>query len=118
MFFSLFGNTKRISDIKQASKLDAAANAAAAITVSAVVDARHVLSKVYWSYSAGPTGGKLTITGGPNNFEVDITTGGPGAFTFSPYICSVNTALVATITAGGAGITGKLNIEYTTEAFR
>lgn len=88
----------------------------------------HRLSGVDWSYSGDPTNGSLTIvkdatvtggtetnglilngsiTGGTTIYSVDITSGGPG---FLPQVFAVSTGSLAVIlSAGGTGITGKLN---------
>jgi len=88
-----------------------AANAAVAITLQAG-RARNMLSGVvYWSYSGDPTGGLLTIAGGGLNFSVDITAGGPGFVPFyTPIRAADDNAIVITLSAGGDGIVGRLNI--------
>jgi len=88
--------------------------AAGTITVGAVIDRRHILHKIVWSYDSTPTGGGLTITGGENTISLDITNGGPGSLSIN-YICAINTALVVTIKSGGGAIIGKLYIEHMTE---
>lgn len=97
-----------------ASKLDAGANAAAAVTLTAPSDGYNVIDWVAWSYDGDPTGGKLTIELGSTDFEVDITTGGPGVLKFSenPIVVTKNTAVTLTLAAGGASVTGKLNVGY------
>lgn len=94
-----------------------AANTAAALTFAAVAGQKHHLVYVAWSYSAAPTGGKLTVEDGVGTtvFEVDVTAGGPGSLALPPIIGSVNTALVVTLAAGGASVTGKLNCFKFTE---
>ena len=37
-----------------------------------------LLTGVYWSYNGTPTGGNLTANDGSDQFDIDITTGGPG----------------------------------------
>lgn len=103
---------------KVAQKLDASANADAVVTVPAKQTEFWVLDWLAWSYSGSPTGGKVTVSiGGTVLFEVDITDDGPGAFHFenAPLYDAnetTNQALVVTLAAGGAGVTGKLNIRY------
>ena len=86
-------------------------NTAVTITLP-VARARYEFSgSIYWSYSADPTGGRLTIAGGGFGFDVDITVGGPGFIPFYvPQHATNNTAIVITLAAGGAGIVGKLNL--------
>lgn len=95
----------------------AATNAAATKTYAAVARRSHVLIWIGWSYSADPTGGKLTVENGVGTtvFEVDITKGDPGALFFPDLPMSVNTALIVTLAAGGAGVLGKLNVYKRTE---
>lgn len=99
-----------------ASKLDAAGNAAAAITVAAETENYWVLDFISWSYSAAPTGGKLTVTiNAVSVYEVDITAAGPGVIDFAhhPLYTGVkNQALVVTLAAGGGTVVGKVNIRY------
>lgn len=93
------------------AKLDAAANALASVTYAAVTGHRHHAVVVAWSYSAAPTGGKLTIKDGVTAvFEVDITAAGPGSIPLPPVRGTANTALVVELAAGGVAVTGKLNV--------
>ena len=89
------------------TKLNAAANAAAVITVT---DPRSV-DWIVWSYDDAPTDGKLTMAFGETTiFEVDITAGGPGELLLDPIVGMTDTGtLTITLAAGGAGVTGKLN---------
>lgn len=70
------------------------------------------LCAIQWSYSAAPTGGRLSITDDGNSiFDVDITAAGPGGF----QICLPGTAgkdMVVTLAGGGGAIVGKLNLQY------
>lgn len=92
-----------------------ASNTAAAITLVKSANTRYVLHKVIFSYSAAPTGGRLTITGGQETLDIDIIVGGPGGVDLPPYSCLLNTDCVITLAAGGSGIGGKLNISYSIE---
>lgn len=97
--------------LKTSNHGTAAANTAVAITVTALPDQQHVLAGVVWSYSAAPTGGKLTVADGASTvLEVDIIAGGPGSLVLPPLGGSTNTNLVVTLAAGGAGIIGKLTV--------
>lgn len=92
-----------------------AVNTAAVVTYTADATHKHIISGVAWSYSGGiPVGGRLTITdGGVTIFDTDITDSGCGSFEFPrPKIgAAVNSALVITLAAAGASVTGKLSIE-------
>src|SRR3990167_10859241 len=80
----------------------AAANTAVTITLTAVPNMKHRLSYVAWSYTAAPTGGRLTIANGSGNtvFDVDITASGPGALLPPDLVGSPNTAVIITLAAG------------------
>jgi hypothetical protein len=92
-----------------------AVNTAAIVTYTADATHKHVIAGVVWSYSGGtPVGGRLTITdAGTIVFDTDITDSGCGSFEFPrPKIqAAVNTALVVTLAAAGASVTGKLSVE-------
>ena len=95
-----------------------AANTAAVITYAAVAAAKHVLAGVIVSYSAAPTGGRLTITDNAVTiFDIDITGAGPQVITFPEPIkgAAVNTAMVLTLAAAGAAVVGKLRGFHWTE---
>lgn len=92
-----------------------AANTAAIVTLEAVAGRKHWVHHFQWSYSAVPTGGRLTITvGGVIQFDVDITSAGPGGFGVE-IIGGAGQEIVLTLAAGGASVSGKLNVQYTTE---
>lgn len=97
-----------------ASKLDAVAGAAAAISVTAVATKIHVLETVEYSYGTTPTGGKLTIASGSTTLkEVDVPAAVEGQLQFWPGIHgSINETLVVTLAAGGGAVQAKLNITY------
>lgn len=113
MLQSQIGQNAAPSSITRSSTT-AAANTAVAKTLAAVTGLRHILHGIQWSYSAAPTGGKLTVEDavGTTIFEIDITAGGPNNIDITLH-GSINTAMVITLAAGGAGITGKLNIQST-----
>ena len=92
-----------------------AVNTAAVVTYGAAANAVHAITGVAWSYDGGiPVGGNLLIedVAGTTVFSIDITEEGPGFFIFpNPKRSAVvNTAMIITLAAGGAGITGKLSI--------
>lgn len=102
------------------SEVDAAArhNPAAANTVAPVnlpapgAGLHWVIGSVEWGYSGAPTGGQLTITdGGAEVFRVYITAGGPGTLQWSPAKrFTDNAAVVVSLSAGGAGVSGVVNV--------
>lgn len=86
-----------------------ATNADAVLTWAARTGAAHSVDVVRWSYSAAPTGGRLTIKDGATIIEdVDITAAGPG---FLPYSRTghTNNAFEVRLYAGGSGVVGKLS---------
>lgn len=107
------GNTQ-FGAIRMEQHLPPAATAATK-TISAVDKKRHILHKVWWSYSEAPTGGRLTISGGLKSIDIDITNSGPGPL--SPdYVCEINTDLIVNLASGGGTCTGKLTFSYSTVA--
>lgn len=89
-----------------------AANTPAQISYGAAANQRHYVEVIAWSYDAAPTGGQLTVHDGAGNtwFNIDITAAGPGFIPFSPEMTPIGSALYVTLTAGGAGISGKVNV--------
>jgi hypothetical protein len=95
-----------------------AANTAAVVTLAAPgAGVSHCLALVAWSYDGDPTSGSLTITdGGSTVFKVDITSGGPGFFMFTPPLKgTANAAVVATLAAGGGTVSGIVSLHTWTE---
>ncbi len=93
-----------------------AVNTAAVVTYAADATKKHVITGVAWSYAGGtPVGGNLKIEDvvGTVIFTVDIDKSGPGGYEFPrPKIgAAANTAMVVTLAAGGAGVTGKVSVE-------
>lgn len=90
-----------------------AANTAAVVTYAAVAGQSHIISGIAWSYDTDPTGGSLKIEDGAGTtvFQVGITSKGPGFFTFpQPKKGTTNTAMIITLAAGGASVTGKVSM--------
>ena len=77
----------------------------------------NVLAMVAWSYDGDPTAGSLTVKEASTTvFKVDITAAGPGFFQFIPPLKgAANTAISATLSAGGAGVSGIVNVHTWTE---
>lgn len=90
-----------------------AVNVAAVVTYAAVAGQQHHITGVAWSYYGGiPTGGNLQITdAGGTVFDIDINEEGPGFVTFPcPKLAGVGNAMVVTLTAAGAAVTGKVSV--------
>lgn len=81
---------------------------------AALTDPDPEIAAIHWSYDAAPTGGRLSITiDTVVVYDVDITAAGPGAVSFGDgelKLPAVSTDLDITLAAGGAAVTGKLNV--------
>lgn len=89
-------------------------NRAATITLTGVTDYCQCISGFSFSYSAAPTNGSANIQITDNGFIVfnlDIVSTKEYSIYFYPALAASNgNNLVITLSAAGAGITGKLNI--------
>ena len=95
-----------------------AVNTAAVVTLGAAgAGVSNVVGVVGWSYDDVPTGGSLTIQDGAATiWKHDITHEGPGFIPFTPPMKgAANTAMVFTLTAGGAAVSGIVNAHAWTE---
>ena len=94
-----------------------AANAAAVVTLPGVGGQSWTIAGIYWSDDDDPTGGQLTLDiGGVTAFTEYITDGGPGFFPFTPPLqVTAGAAVVITLAAGGAGISGSVSTHAWTE---
>ena len=100
----------QLGPMVRARNVTAAANADAVVTITAHSQQQNYLHHIQWSYDQTPTGGKLTVqdgAGGPILWEQAITAAGPGGQD-PDELGSVSTALVITLAAGGAGVTGRI----------
>lgn len=71
----------------------------------------HYVSAVVWSYSAAPTGGRITIVDNANStvFDIDITAAGKQDVYFNPPLClAAGSTTAKIILAAGGAVTGKL----------
>jgi hypothetical protein len=95
-----------------------AANTAAVVTKGAPGEGvKHVLGGIYWSYNDTPSGGSVSVVDGSTSvFSEGVTSGGPGYFPFQPPMSlTENAQMIVTLAAGGAGVTGRLNLHAWTE---
>lgn len=89
------------------------ANADCEITFAAVQGMRHVVWNVFWSYDDDPTGGYITAYSGPGHRCMGyfpITSGGVG-WLRRKIVGKMNQPLTIRLGAGGAGVTGYLDVE-------
>lgn len=94
-----------------------AANTAAVVTLAAVAGQRHRITAIAYSYTAAPAGGTLTVVDGATPLiDIDVTSSGEVWAVLPPggLVGTANTAMTITLTAGGAGISGKLSVGYLT----
>lgn len=99
---------------------DIAAGSAGAIstlTYAAVPGRKHVISAVYWSYDAAPTGGAISIedVAGTTVFgPFAISGAGPGWLPIYPAIVSqvVNTAMLVKLAAPGGAVQGRVQARH------
>lgn len=91
-----------------------AVNTAAVVTYAASAGQAHVIGGIAWSYNAAPTGGNLKVedVSGTTVFSIDITSAGPGFIPFArpKRSAAQNTALIVTLAAAGAAVTGKVSV--------
>jgi hypothetical protein len=111
----LQGKLNEVSMIGTAYTNTSAANAAAVITVpSPGAGLSLQLNQLTFSYSAAPTNALLTIQqGGTTIHETAITSAGAGP-TIAGYKLTANTALTITLSAGGAGVIGRVSASVAT----
>lgn len=113
--------TNLTSKLITASHFPGAATAAV-VTIAAVADLLStktvwVIRRITYSYSAAPTGGRLTaVFGSTTLLDIDITAAGPGMFTFNQdNVLTNNTGneeVVITLASGGGAVVGKLAVQY------
>lgn len=87
---------------------------AAIITLAAAATTRHVVHKVFGSYSATPTGGSLTIAvtvlGSEVSLAITIPAAGQFDLDFNPPLQGdANTAITITLASGGGAVVGIVN---------
>ena len=96
-----------------------AANTAAVVTLAAPgAGVRNVLGMILFGYDGDPTGGSITVEDGVGNTVAyaPVTAGGPGPINFTPPLKGDdNGAVIITLAAGGAGVTGSVCVHAWTE---
>ena len=100
----------------------ALAGAAVTVTLSAAAGVYHQVHNVTWSYSAMPTGGRITLVdGGTTIVDLDLVQDPFDSLPTSmlPILSLLpNTDMVITLAAGGLGVTGKLVVDYDDVTFQ
>jgi hypothetical protein len=89
-----------------------AAGGSASVAYAAVPNRQHRFAGVLASYSAAPTGGRLTVSdGGTTILDVDVTAAGPTPIALPrPMKGSTNTTLTIALAAGGGAVVPKLTV--------
>lgn len=116
----MLGNANAIpAPIRMASKLDAAANTAATKIITGGTGISWVFLGVEWSYQGGTPDGALAIlVAGVAVKSFDISTEGHDFLDFTKMEpmggipAPISVAIGVSLSAGGAGITGKVNFTY------
>jgi hypothetical protein len=86
---------------------------AAVVTYVASATNRHIIYSIAYSYSAAPTGGRLTVEDGSGTyiFDQNISATGNGLIEFPGGLQgSTNTAMIITLSSGAGAVVGKLNV--------
>lgn len=96
--------------------LPAAATAAVITLAASTKGTRWVVHSILASYSAAPTGGRLTISGlvGTLTLDLDLIQVGPTLIQ-GPFVGIAETAVVITLASGAGAVVGKLNAIITEE---
>jgi len=105
---------------KNGGKFDAAANAITNVTLAAIADEFHVIDSVHFGYDQVTSkADSLTVWFGGVlkhivQIAADVAGAGPHEIHFSGglYTGTLNEAVIVQLSAGGPGVTGKLNFTY------
>lgn len=84
-----------------------AATAAVAV-LAGVAGRRNSLVRVLYSYSAAPTGGRLTVSDGTTNIAVDISGAGPGQIEYM-LMGRIGATWTITLASGAGAVVGKVH---------
>jgi len=99
-----------VQNLNQAIHVPAAATPAV-VTLAATTGVRHIIHNIQWSYSAAPTGGRLTVVQGSTTIlDLDITAAGPGGYNFT-LTGAMSAAIVVTLASGAGAVVGKVNVQ-------
>ena len=93
---------------------DEKVDASAVITLPAVEKSVNVVNSIDWSFSGSPTSAELTVAiDGVVKWRVDVTSAGPGSKEWgrAGIFGEINQSVIVTLTAGGPGTTGNINVE-------
>lgn len=84
-----------------------AANTDAVATIAAEATGRRGIYGILFGYDGEPTGGELTVEGCGDSFTIPISNAGPQHLPIHKVLWGdVNTDVVVTLAAGGAGVSG------------
>lgn len=104
-----------LTTAKIGAKNDASANAAATYTLAAATGTQYVIHAITGGYDATPTGGAITTTGlEGGQLAVPVSSAGPLPHLFPlPIRGAMSGAVTVTLAAGGADVTGVVQVHYT-----
>lgn len=111
---SLFESERNVEANQKYATATSSAGGAATITLSGVTDAVQILNCLWFSYSADPTNGGITITiDGVTFLDHHITKSGPGPLPLNRMNDGkTGSEVVITLAAGGGAVVGKLTVQY------
>lgn len=91
-----------------------AVNTAATVTLAAPGSGkRHMITQIDWSYSGAPTNATLTINLGAETITYYVIVGGPGQLFFDEGLFGDdNAAVVVTLSAAGASVSGSVVVHH------
>lgn len=115
MFIKLLGTASPTDNVLLANHAPAIATAAI-VTLAAVSGKKKIIHSIQWSYDTTPTAGNLSVARGATIvWSEDISAAGPGGFDVT-IPGNTNEAVTVTLASAGAGVTGKVNVQYTLES--
>jgi hypothetical protein len=107
------GRSRNVESGQKHSTATAAGNTDVVLTVPAAEGEIHILDALWFSYSATPTAGRLTISiGGVTVLDQHVTGAGLGPLPLYRMNSGENQAVVITLYAGGSSVIGKLSLQY------
>ncbi len=109
-----FGKPTMAIPFDAADRSAPASNTAAVVTLAADATSVNILEGIDCSYSGTPSAGSfIRVEDGSGNTVWQLTLGAAGPYSFRfdpPRAGSNNTALIVTLSAGGVGVSGVLNV--------
>lgn len=110
----MLGRLKEYHEVEWAWGTDSDENDASTVTLAAATGVRHAIAEIFAGYDDIPAAVKvLTVTDGTTTLSFPIINGETRHFVFDRgFLGAEGAAVTVTLPAGGAGITGYLNVMY------